>query len=48
MENTFLNEKLENVVPLLIQNFKDGKNLLVHTFEEIIPFLRYRLCNPKE
>jgi hypothetical protein len=38
-------QKLKNVVPLLIQNFKERKNLIVHTFEEIIPFLRYRLCN---
>jgi hypothetical protein len=52
MENNFLNEiemqKFKNVVPLLIQNLKDRKILLVHTFEEIMSFQRYKLCNPKE
>jgi hypothetical protein len=32
-------QKFKNVVPLLIQNFKDRKNVLVHTFEEIMSFL---------
>jgi hypothetical protein len=35
-------QKFKNVVPLLIQNFKDRQNMLVHTFEEMMSFLRYR------
>jgi hypothetical protein len=34
-------QKFKNVVPY----FKDRKILLVHTFEEIMSFLRYRLIN---
>jgi hypothetical protein len=40
MENNFLNE-IENAKTQECCSLKERKNLLVHTFEEIIPFLRY-------